>query len=296
MKEGISLIKSKVNFNNIKSDYFLQKVFDYLTTKTKLKTIKHNKILQKRIKININNYKEHSELYSSIEIEIIPIKNSSTHFININKDEEKYYHIFINNNKKEIKKENLNKIPKNNYAIIYDNNLKKLKTLYLDRKNKISKIKIIIDHQVKSFSHLFTQCTLMESLYVKKCFRKDITDMSGMFEGCKSVIELNLSNLKTSNVTNMSSMFNNCTSLKRLDISNFNTNNVNNMCLMFYRCSSLEKINFSSNFSIDKIINMIGMFEESSKKLKRSMKNIFDKYLKYLKIKKGYFFQNFKKF
>mgnify|MGYP007101877711 CR=1 FL=1 len=48
-KQGI---KSKDELKNIKSDYFLQKIIDYLQTKKSLEIFKYNKKLQKRIKLN----------------------------------------------------------------------------------------------------------------------------------------------------------------------------------------------------------------------------------------------------
>ena len=58
-----------------------------------------------RINISIKDYKKCSELiYSSIEIEIKPVKNKYGKFINIDEGNEKYYHIYFNNNKEEIKR------------------------------------------------------------------------------------------------------------------------------------------------------------------------------------------------
>ena len=57
--------------------------------------------MQKRMNININNYKEYSEKYSSIEIEIKSTENKYGTFINIKENEEEYYHIYFNDNKEE---------------------------------------------------------------------------------------------------------------------------------------------------------------------------------------------------
>ena len=65
-----------------------------------LEIIKYNKKLQKRLNININNYIEYSQLYSSIEIEIKPVENKYGQFINI-LDEDKYY---LDNSNEEIKR------------------------------------------------------------------------------------------------------------------------------------------------------------------------------------------------
>ena len=87
--------------NNIKSDYFIQKFFDYLHKRKSLEIIKYNKNIQKRMNININDYREYSEKYSSIEIEIKPKKKRYGKFINIKEEDEQYYHIYYNDNKKE---------------------------------------------------------------------------------------------------------------------------------------------------------------------------------------------------
>ena len=86
--------KSKDELKNLKSDYFLHKIYDYLQTKKSLEIFKYNKKIQKRLNININNYKEYSEIYSSIEIELMPIKKKEGEFINIPEDKKEYFHIF----------------------------------------------------------------------------------------------------------------------------------------------------------------------------------------------------------
>ena len=68
------LIVSNNKLRNLKSDYFIQKFFGYMTERKTLETIKFNKSIQKRINININHYKAYSEEYSSIELDIIPMK------------------------------------------------------------------------------------------------------------------------------------------------------------------------------------------------------------------------------
>ena len=102
-------LKSNDIFKNLKSDYFVIKLFDMLLTKKSLDIIKYNKNIKDRIKININNYKEYSGIYSSIELEIKPNNNKYDKFININKDNEMHYHNYFNNNVEEIKRNYLNK-------------------------------------------------------------------------------------------------------------------------------------------------------------------------------------------
>ena len=54
--------------DNLKSDYFLQKLYDNMIKKKKLEIVKYNKRIQNRINLSVKNYKEYSE---EIEIEII---------------------------------------------------------------------------------------------------------------------------------------------------------------------------------------------------------------------------------
>ena len=89
-KKEKNQIKSDVKYKQIKADYFLEKVFYNLEKKKTLNMVKYNKEIKKRINININDYKEYSEIYSSIEIEIKPVSNKYGRFINIKKEEEIY--------------------------------------------------------------------------------------------------------------------------------------------------------------------------------------------------------------
>ena len=276
--ESKDILKSQAKdiLENIKSKYILKRLFDNLPKNTALKIVKYNKNKQNRLNLNINNYKE----FNLIEIELIPTICENCRFINIeNKEDISYYHIFFNNEKKEIKS---HIIP--NYG-------------------GISKIRIIIDYQVKLFHKLFYNCCCIEYIYFKKSYRKNITDMSYMFCGCLSLKKLDLSNLNTSNVTdmnnmffdclsldkynqinfnttnfncinlkNMSLMFAGCESLVKLNLSMFKTNNVNNMCLMFSRCYKLKNLDISS-FNTNNVTNMSGMFKECSSLIELNLSN-----------------------
>ena len=153
-------------YENIKTDYFLEKVFNNLEKKKTLIIVKYNKNIKNRINININDYKEYSEKYSSIEIEIKPVNNKYCKFINIKNVEEIYYHIYFNNNEEEIKRN------------------------YINKDEEIKIIKITIDYQVKSFEGLFSYCGFIESINFKKFYRNNINNMSSMFLGCSSLKEL----------------------------------------------------------------------------------------------------------
>ena len=206
-------IKTMDIFNNLKADSFLEKVFDILETKKSLNIVKYNNNIKKKINININDYKEYSEQYPSIEIEIKPFNNKYGNFINIEKEDEECYHIYFNNNEEEIKRN------------------------YINKDEQIKIIKIIIDYQIESFEELFQNCYCIESIYFKKFFRNDISNMRFMFYKCSSLKELSLNNFNTDNVTNMNGMFSGCSSLKELSLNNFNTDNVTDMSAMFYGCS-----------------------------------------------------------
>ena len=111
-KEGKNHINPSDKYANIKSDYILQNVFNNLDKKKLLYIMKYNKGIKKRLNININDYKEYSEKYSSIEIEIKPVNNKYGKFINYKKEDEKYYHIYFDNNEESIKINNINKSEK----------------------------------------------------------------------------------------------------------------------------------------------------------------------------------------
>ena len=177
-------VKSIAKYGKIRVDYFLQKVFDNLEKKKTLEIVKNNKNIKKRINISINDYKEYSEKYSSIEVEIKPVYNKSGKFINIEENDKKYYHIYFNNNKEEIKRN------------------------YINEDEKIKIIKIIIDYKIESFENLFEDCECIESINFKKFYRNNINNMRGMFHGCSSLKELNLNNFNTNNVTRMECMCN----------------------------------------------------------------------------------------
>ena len=161
MKSSINVSKenNKENENakpnpiteKIKSDYFLQKLYDNMPKKKKLEIVKYNKKIQNRINLSVKDYKEYSETYSSIEIEIIPAKGEYGKFININENDKLYYHIYFNDNKEEIK---------NKYE--------------MKEEDKVKKIKIIIDYQVKSFKKLFDDCKCIESINFKKFYRNNV--------------------------------------------------------------------------------------------------------------------------
>ena len=155
------LIVANNQLKNVKSDYILKKFFGYMTERKSLEAVRYNKSIQKRLNINFNHYKAYSEEYSSIELDIIPMEDEYGSFININKEDKKFIHIYFNDNKK-----------------------KETENTSFNRNDNVSKISIIIDYQIKSFSKLFYYCRCIESFEFKKFCRNNVTNMSDMFNGC----------------------------------------------------------------------------------------------------------------
>ena len=85
------LIVSNNKLIKLKSYYFIQNFFGYMTERKSLEIIRYNKSIQKRIDININHYKAYSEEYSSIELDIIPMKDEYGKFININEEDKNIF-------------------------------------------------------------------------------------------------------------------------------------------------------------------------------------------------------------
>ena len=137
---------------HIKSKYFIEKIFDNLKRKISLKIMKYNKKILNKLNISIKDYKEYSDKNIPIELEIIPIGAHfrSGIFINILEEEKKFFHIFFDDSKTEVERTSLN---------------------YED---KIKKIKILIDYQVKSFENLFKHCNVISSICFKKFYRDKV--------------------------------------------------------------------------------------------------------------------------
>ena len=94
--------KSNHIMDNLKCDYFFQKLYDNMPKKKKLEIFKYNKKIQNGLNLSVKDYKEYSE--TLIEIEIIHAKDKYGRFINIDENDKLYYHIYFNDNKEEKKK------------------------------------------------------------------------------------------------------------------------------------------------------------------------------------------------
>ena len=245
----MELNSSKNKFNNLKSNYFLEKLFSFPKKKTSLEIIKYNKKIQQNLKMNINDSKKFCEEFSSIEIELVIAKDKYGEFIHIkNKDDEKYFHIYFNNNTKE-----------------------EIKRTYLNKNENVTNIKIVISHQIKSFERLFYKCECIKHISFPKFYRINITSTSDMFFNCYSLENFDLTNFKTNNITDMDEMFLGSI-MKKIDVSNFITNKVIKIYGLFVGCRNLEELNLE-NFNTENVIDIRGMFEQCKSLKKLNISN-----------------------
>ena len=244
--------ESKKNiWNNIKSKYILRQLLENIHYNKLLKLIKYNKSFQEKLDKDINTYKTY---YNQIQIEVIPKPNSNVQFygsntfsfINIPNGKAKYFHIYFNDQNEEV------------HTTQFD--------------NKVSKILIKIDQEIKSLKGLFENCAYIEKIRILNFRRNDINDMSYMFSYCLSLKEIIFNSLNTDNVINMSTMFMNCSSLEEIDFKKFNTEKVINFSNMFMGCSSLKKLDIS-NFKFCKYSDKFCMFYGCPRKIKDEIKS-----------------------
>ena len=123
---------------------------------------------------------------------------------------------------------------KSYYHIYFDDKKEEINRFYVNASDKVKKIKIAINNEVKSLHAFFFNCKCIKKIDFIKFKRNDINNFNNLFNCCTSLEEINLSNVITDNVTNMGRMFRFCSSLKELDLSHFNTDNVTDMskCLI----------------------------------------------------------------
>ena len=119
--------QKKVSFEKIKSHYFILRIFVHMKKNKLLEIVKNNKKMQKQLNLNLNDYKEYSQLYTPIEMEIKFEEGKFGNFIKIPDKDKKYYHIYFDNSKEDIKRD------------------------FTKYNEKVKVVKIIIDYQVKSF-------------------------------------------------------------------------------------------------------------------------------------------------
>ena len=246
--------------NNIKSHYILKIIIKNHMLKGKyFKLVKINKKLQQRLEINLDDYKEYyKRLFNQIEIELIPITkllpDKNNNFIKI-RENIKYFHIYFDNDK-----------------------ITEIKRNYLTNKDKVKKITIKIDMELKSLARLFNECLALKEVVFTKFNREDITDMTELFYGCENLQKLDVHKFKTPNLTKMNWIFASCHSLDELDIYNFDTSKVTEMICIFSGCISLKKLRF--NFDTKNVTNMRNMFFKCMSLKEIDVSNFYTKNVK----------------
>ena len=264
MTEVNNNLNEKTLWTRVKSEYILKQICDHLNPRKLLQYIRYNKKIQSRL--NINNYNYLNEyLKIVLEIDIIPVEGKCVKFINIDKKYQSYYHIYFDDNPIEKRKNYIDKDEKvRKIKIIIDNEIKSLERLFESR-SCIKKINFLRfkRNDINNMSNIFSNCSFLEEIVLSHFNTNKVINMSYMFFGCSSLKELNLSNFNTENVIKMKFMFSECSSIKRLNLFSFNTKKVTNMRSMFCGCSSLDKLELS-NFNTNKVKNMCQMFRKCS--------------------------------
>ena len=228
------------NITNINSKYIIRFIIkEYLRRKLYFNLFRHNKKIQEILEINLKSYQEYyNRRLNRTEMEIIPIE----------KIEPDISYLFIKS------REN-----KNYYHIYFDNDFNtQIKRNYITYKDKIKKITIKIDMELKSLRGLFRECTAIKEFKFTKFNRDDFTDIQDLFYGCINLEKIDLQIFKSKNLTNMNYLFSRCSSLHELNISNLDTSKVSEMVCLFSGCYLLKKLKF--NFKTQNVTNMKGMF------------------------------------
>ena len=76
----------------------------------------------------------------------------------------------------------------------------------INKDDKIEKIKLLIDFNIKSLNGLFKGCNCIKKIKFTKFKIKDINNMSNMFSGCSSLKEVDFSNVYSNNVVDINTL------------------------------------------------------------------------------------------
>ena len=234
-----------------------------------LKEVLNNNSIQKDIDIinNQNNIKHKFnniiKIYKEMSKKNFEEENDITIIYNVKENEriiKLFDSTFVENNKKYCKINYRDK----EYDLSSTFNISDIHKNLYDNKFEI-KLKNI--KKIKSMSHMFYNCSSLESLPdINKCITSSIKDMSFLFFGCSSLTYLpGISSWDTSNVEDMQGMFGFCSSLKELpDISNWNISKVKKLNKIFFGCSSLKSLPDISKWDTKNVIDMHCMFSGCS--------------------------------
>ena len=136
--------QKKCPFFQVKSHYILKILFQNLHIYKYLNIIRYNNALKNRLNKTIKDYTDNAK----IEIEIFLYKNELNKYINniINQLNKDYYHCYL------------------------DDKIEEFRDYFNINNNKLSKIKIVIDHEITSLNNLFKGFDFIKKINFIKCF------------------------------------------------------------------------------------------------------------------------------
>ena len=124
----------KFVLKNIKSNFVLKKIFNNLPEKKVLNIIHYNKYIQNRINKDKNYFRGYSTIVIEVKLELKKQRDFIIHVLDRN--EQFNYHIYLNDNKKELKR------------------------IQITKNDNAETAKIIIEPEVNSFAGLFKTCCI----------------------------------------------------------------------------------------------------------------------------------------
>lgn len=112
---------------------------------------------------------------------------------------------------------------------------------------------------VTDMSHMFSECTRLETLNLSGFEMSQVENISCMFYHCDSLRSVNISGWNTASARLMDKLFAYCSSLEALEARWLNTSRATNLSNMFYCCKSLKRLDLSS-FDTSQNLYLNGMF------------------------------------
>ena len=106
------------------------------------------------------------------------------------------------------------------FHIYFNDNKEEIKRNYINKFDKVVKIKIILEYPIKCLDILFRGCKCIKKINFIKFKRNDIKHMPCMFRACSSLEELNLSTFKIHNEISMHKTFWKCSDELTIKIRN----------------------------------------------------------------------------
>ena len=252
---------NKCSINNIKSDYILKNIFDFHNNeRKKLNLIKYNKNLQRKLNININNYRRYRYIIFYVEGQ-----NKNVKFIN-----------FYNKKSNDIIIKNTN-VPRFKRILVNTYNLRLMGLFFkLEGILSVRIIKLFNDNSLwngKQYNlcNLFHGCTNLKQIIFQNDNKFLLENGNEMFKDCENLEKIEgLENLETYIVKNIRELFMNCRSLTSIKgIEKWKLKYVKNMSSMFENCTSLttlpdiSKWKFRTYYEAD-YLNMSGLFKNCS--------------------------------